>query len=161
VVTEVPRVRRATPDDFDDLLGIRERVAIDLLERGVPSNPNALTREHLQAWAMARVLWVGEMEERIVGSIAVWMHDPAGYWPRADVAAYVRDLMVDPRLRGLGVGAVLLAWAERYAAGLGRGRVRLDCDAANERLCRYYKEAGYRHVATDHDGFALFEKTLI
>ena len=160
-MTDLPRVRRATPDDFDALLEIRERVAIDLLQRGVRSNPNGLTREHLQDWTMARVLWVAELGETIVGSIAVWMYDPAGYWPRADLATYVRDLMIDPHLRGRGLGAILLAWAERYSSGVGRSRVRLDCDAANERLCRYYKEAGYRHVATDDDGFALFEKTLI
>ncbi len=159
-MTGNPWIRPATPDDFEPLLEIREEVAIDLLQRGIPSNPNALTWQHLEDWTTARVLWVAELGGVVIGSIAVWFHDPTDYWPRADLASYFRDLMVHPRHRQEGFGALLLGWAERYSAGRGRNRVRLDCDASNERLCRYYKEAGYRHVVTDSDGFALFEKTL-
>jgi GNAT superfamily N-acetyltransferase len=160
-VTGNPRIRPATPDDFELLLEIREEVAIDLLQRGIPSNPNSLTRQHLEDWTSDGVLWVADLDGEAIGSIAVWFHDPTEYWPRADLASYVRDLMVDPRLRHQGYGAMLLGWAESYSSGRGRNRVRLDCDAVNERLCRYYKEAGYRHVITDEYGFALYEKALI
>ena len=159
-MTAIPLIRPATPDDFEPLLEIREEVAIDLLERGIPSNPNALTRQHLEEWTSAGVLWVAELDGTVIGSIAVWFHDPTGYWSRADLASYIRDLMVHPRHRHEGFGAVMLGWAERFSSGRGRKRIRLDCDASNDRLCRYYKEAGYRHVVTDNDGFALFEKTL-
>jgi GNAT superfamily N-acetyltransferase len=159
-VTANPLIRPATPDDFESLLAIREEVAIDLLERGIQSNPNALTWQHLEEWTSAGVLWVGELNGTVIGSIAVWSYDPTNYWSRGDLASYLRDLMVHPRHRHKGFGAVLLGWAERFSVGRGRSRVRLDCDATNERLCRYYKEAGYRHVVTDNDGFALFEKTL-
>ena len=159
-MTARPQIRLATPYDFDALLEIREEVAIDLLERGIPSNPNALTRQHLEDWTRAGVLWVADLDGAVIGSIAVWPHDPTNYWPRADLASYIRDLMVHPRFRHEGIGALILGWAERFSAGRGRSRVRLDCEAGNERLCRYYKEAGYRHVVTDNDGFALFEKTL-
>lgn len=159
-MTAIPQIRLATTDDFQPLLAIREEVAIDLLERGIPSNPNALRWHHLEEWTSAGVLWVAEVDGEVIGSIAVWPYDPTGYWSRADLASYLRDLMVHPRFRHEGYGAVILGWAERFSAGRGRSRVRLDCDATNERLCRYYKEAGYRHVVTDDDGFALFEKTV-
>ena len=160
-MTAFPSIRPATPDDFESLLEIREGVAVDLLQRGITSNPNALRRHHLEEWAAAQVLWVAELKGTVVGSIAVWSHDPTNYWPRADLATYVRDLMIHPRYRHQGVGAAILGWAERFSAGRGRIRVRLDCESSNERLCRYYKEAGYRHVVTDKDGFALFEKMLL
>lgn len=159
-MTAIPSVRPATPDDFEPLLEIRKEIAVDLLQRGIASNPNALRRHHLEEWTAAEALWVAEWERAVVGSIAVWFHDPTNHWPRADLASHVRDLMVHPRYRLRGFGAVILGWAERFSAGRGRSRVRLDCEASNERLCRYYKEAGYRHVATDKDGFALFEKVL-
>jgi GNAT superfamily N-acetyltransferase len=155
-----PTVRRAEPADFGRLLEIRDRVAIDLLERGVRWNPNALTLEHLEDWHRLGVLWLAEIDGQVVGSVAVWRKDPMGYWPAGDLATYLRDLMTDPSYRHHGIGAVLLGWAERYSAGIGRSRVRLDCDAGNQRLCRYYQEAGYRQVATDGDGFALFEKVV-
>ena len=155
-----PHVRPAFPGDFDALLDIRQEVADDLMRRGVPSGPNGLRRHHLEEWTAAEVLWVGELDGDLVGSVAVWFHDPTGYWPRADLAAYIRDLMVHPRHRGHGIGVAMLGWAERFAAGCGRHQVRLDCDASNARLRRYYREAGYCYVSTDDEGFALFKKAL-
>lgn len=159
-MTGIPWVRQATPDDFDALLEIRDRVAVDLLERGFQWNPSALTYEHLDGWTRAGALWVGDVRGTVVGSVAVWLYDPVGWWPRADLAGYVRDLMIDPSYRHQGLGAHLLRWAERYISGLGRNRVRLDCDASNKRLWRYYTEAGYGHVQIDEHGSALFEKRL-
>ena len=71
-MTVNPLIRPATPDDFEPLLAIREGVAIDLLERGIPSNPNALTWQHLEEWTRAGVLWVAELDGEVIGSIAVW-----------------------------------------------------------------------------------------
>jgi RimJ/RimL family protein N-acetyltransferase len=157
-VTQFPLVRHARTADFDAILEIRDHVAVDLLARGIRWNPNALTREHLEAWTASGNLYVGDLNGTVIGSIAVWWHDHTDFWPRADLAGYVRDLMIDPRHRGQ--GASLLGWAERYISGVGRNRVRLDCDASNDRLCRYYEESGYARVGTDSDGFAVFEKKL-
>ncbi len=57
----------------------------------------------------------------VIGSIAVWSHDPTNYWPRADLASYVRDLMVIPNSVIEGIGALMLGWAERF---LGRQRTQ-------------------------------------
>ena len=130
-MTAIPSVRRATPDDFEPLLEIRKEIAVDLLQRGIASNPNALRRHHLEEWTAAEALWVAEWERAVVGSIAVWFHDPTNHWPRADLASHVRDLMVHPRYRHRGFGAVILGWAELFSAVNGRSRVRLDCVASN------------------------------
>ena len=159
-VTAAPLIRPATPNDFEALLDIRQDVAVDLLERGIASNPNGLTREHLAEWTSAGVLRVAVLDGKVVGSVAVWLHDPTDYWPAQDLATYVRDLMVSPGYHRQGLGSYLLGWAERFSVGEGRNRVRLDCEAGNERLCRYYQEAGYTYVETDVDGYALFEKVL-
>ena len=160
-MTSIPALRPATADDFDLLLEIRREVAADLQQRGIPASPNGLTRNHLEEWTAAKVLWVGDLQGTVIGSIAVWFHDPTDHWPRSDRAAYVRDLMVSPRHRNEGIGAVMLSWAERFSAGVGRRRVRLDCDSSNARLLRYYSEAGYGRVGIDDEGFALFEKELV
>jgi len=157
-VTRIPHVRPAKTSDFDRLLEIRQRIALRLLQRGIHSNPASLTRAHLEEWTEAGVLWVGEVGGEVVAAVTVWRHDPAGFWPRGDVAAYIRDLMVDPEHASQGYGKVVLGWAERYAAGIGRRRVRLDCDLDNERLMRYYHDAGYREIAHD-DQLAYLEKT--
>lgn len=159
-VTEIPHLRPARVGDFDAILEIRDQVAVDLLGRGVHWNPNVLSRSQLADWSNRGVLFVAEIRNEAVGSIAVWRRDPGGWWPVEDRAGYVRDLMIHPRLRGRDIGATILRWAEKYAGGVGLQRVRLDCLSSNDRLCRYYKEAGYRQVATDLDGVAYFEKSV-
>ena len=155
-----PLIRPATPNDFGALLEIRQDVAVDLLERGIASNPNGLTRDHLAEWTSAGVLRVAVLDGKVVASVAVWFHDPTHHWPDDDLAIYVRDLMVSPGHRHQGLGTYLLGWAELFSVGEGRNRVRLDCEAGNERLRRYYQEAGYTYVETDGEGYALFEKVV-
>ena len=159
-VTGIPHVRPAAPPDFEAILEIRDQVAVDLLGRGLHWNPNQLTREQLADWSDGGTLFVAEIKSEIVGSIVVWRRDPGDWWPTEDRALYVRDLMISPHLRHQEVGATILRWAERYAAGIGSQRVRLDCLASNERLCRYYKESGYRHIGTDSHDIAYFEKAV-
>ncbi|MGQ0849753.1 MAG: GNAT family N-acetyltransferase [Actinomycetota bacterium] len=159
-MTEFPQVRQATLHDFDDLVRMRDAVSVELLERGIHSALSSLSPHDLAEWIKDQILFVVEVDGAVVGSIAVRLHDPVGIWPPADLAGYIHDLMIVPQNRREGLGLHLLVWAERYVAGLGRGRVRLDCDVSNERLFRYYKEAGYRHVRTTDDGLALFEKNL-
>ncbi|MGH8924177.1 MAG: GNAT family N-acetyltransferase [Acidimicrobiia bacterium] len=159
-VTGIPHVRPAGPADFDSVLEIRDQVAVDLLGRGFHWNPNVLTRAQLADWSDRGVLFIAEIKGQVIGSIAVWRRDPGGWWPTEDRAGYVRDLMIHPRFRSQNVGAIVLRWAEKYAAGLGLQRVRLDCLSSNDRLCRYYMEAGYRRVATDTDGVVYFEKSV-
>jgi len=160
VVVTVPlSVRAATGGDIDALQVIREEVAVDLLERGIPWNPNSTRRDHLEAWMADGALWVATSREEVVGMLALWWEDPARYWPKSDLAAYVHDLMISPTVKGERTGERLLSWVESYVRGRGRRLVRLDCDANNQVLCRYYENLGYRRVGTE-GAFALFEKSL-
>jgi ribosomal protein S18 acetylase RimI-like enzyme len=159
VVTGFLSVRPATTADFDTLLKLQDEVAVDLLSRGIKWNPGAVTRDHLYEWVEEGALMVGSIENQVVGAIAIRSADRGGHWPKGDLANYVHDLMVSPERQGNHLGRQLLKWAESYAQGRGRVRVRLDCNAANAQLCRYYEEMGYRRVG-EFEGAALFEKTL-
>ena len=159
-VTEIPHVREARSDDFEAILAIGDLVAVALLARGIRWNPNVLTRAHLADWLRQGALFVAETRGEVIGSVAVWRRDPDGWWPAGDRAGYIRDLMIAPRLRGQGVGAKTLLWAENYLRGLGHHMARLDCLASNERLCRYYSNIGYQQVGVSEVGMAYFEKAL-
>lgn len=159
MVTLFLSVRPAIPADFDTLLKLQDEVAVDLLSRGIRWNPGAVTRDHLDEWAGEEALMVGTIEDKVVGVVAIRSADRGGRWPKGDLAGYLHDLMVSPQVKGNHLGRQLLNWAESYARGRGRTWVRLDCDASNARLCRYYEEAGYRR-AGGLDGSALFEKAL-
>lgn len=145
--------------DFDRLLKLQDEVAVDLLSRGIKWNPGAVTRNHLSEWVEEGALMVGTIEDQVVGAIAARSVDRGDHWPKGDLAAYVHDLMVSPEHKGNHLGRQLLKWAESYAQGRGRVRVRLDCDVSNVRLCLYYEGLGYRRVG-EFEGAALFEKVL-
>ena len=159
MVTGFLSVRPATTADFDTLLKLQDEVAVDLLSRGTKWNPGAVTKDHLSEWVEEGALMVGMIEDQVVGAIAIRSADRGDHWPKGDLAAYVHDLMVSPDHKGNHLGRLLLKWAESYAQGRGRVRVRLDCDSSNARLCRYYEEIGYRRVG-ESDGASLFEKVL-
>ncbi len=160
-VTQIPHVRPADPGDFDAILEVKDQVAVDLLSRGVHWNPNVLTADDLSDWAEDKALFAIEISSSVVGCVAVWLQDPDEWWPVGDRAGYIRDLMVHPRLRGQEVGSKVLGWAERYLGGLGKHKIRLDCLASNDRLRRYYTDAGFHQFGVDAVGMAYFEKTLV
>jgi ribosomal protein S18 acetylase RimI-like enzyme len=159
VVTGFLSVRPATTGDFDTLLKLQDEVAVDLLSRGIKWNPGAVTRDHLYEWVQEGALMVGTFEDQVVGAIAIRSADRGNHWPKGDLAGYIHDLMVSPEHKGNHLGRQLLYWAERYTKGRGRLWIRLDCEASNARLCRYYEEVGFRRVG-EFEGAALFEKAL-
>lgn len=67
------------------------------------------------------------------------------YWPGfpKNEAAYVHKLVVCRRHASTGLSMRMLDWAREKAAGLGRGYLRLDCEASRDRLCDIYEGYGF------------------
>lgn len=66
----------------------------------------------------------------------------------------IENVAVDPSRQGQGVGRALLAVAERHAAELGLGELRLYTNAAMTENLRFYPRLGYVEVARRvDDGF--------
>ena len=66
----------------------------------------------------------------------IWVDEPGS-------ALYLHSLAVWRFAAGWGVAQTMLDWALRHAARRGVDELRLDCWAGNERLRRYYLEAGF------------------
>lgn len=66
-----------------------------------------------------------------------WPDDPPGE------ALYLHRLVIKRSFARVGLGLALLRAAESVAVERGVQFLRLDCVASNERLRRYYHEAGY------------------
>lgn len=58
-------------------------------------------------------------------------------------AALLEDMVVDPSVRGEGVGSLLLSAAIERAARLGCRRITLLTDAENARAQRFYRRHGF------------------
>ena len=59
-------------------------------------------------------------------------------------AAYLHTLIVRRDLAGKGLGIRILRWVESYVAASGRKRLRLDTLYDNQKLIRFYLNAGFK-----------------
>jgi ribosomal protein S18 acetylase RimI-like enzyme len=57
---------------------------------------------------------------------------------------YVKNIYIDPDLRGQGWGRELLRTAEQWAAERGAQEIELDASVCNQEAVRMYETAGYR-----------------
>lgn len=96
------------------------------------------TRRRMQG----RDVFVIERDEGLVGTVSLSVRDEDGVR-----FGYVNLLAVDPSERRHGLGAELMAVAERRAKELGLDRVRLDTAIPATHLVRWYTARGYAPVA--------------
>jgi GNAT superfamily N-acetyltransferase len=134
-MTSEIRIRAARPEDRDALGALKLRASLAWGEhvealRALPE-AREVPAEHLP------VAVVAELDGEIVGFATVL--------PRTDGEAELEDLFVDPASWRRGVGARLVAEAERRAAGLG---VRSLHVVAHERARIFYESCGFRVVGT-------------
>lgn len=88
-------------------------------------------------------LYIGLEGNAPAGVFVLQWADPAIWGERPDDAGYVHKLAVVQRAAGRGVGLALLREAEKQVRAAGRLYLRLDSDAANPGLDRYYRAAGF------------------
>ncbi len=115
----------AGPAEIADALDLRYRVFCG--EQGVTlvADQDGLDGEALHIVAF------DDDDDRLVGTCRLLF---------ADGVARLGRMAVEPELRGRGLGASILAEAERQARAAGAGRVRLHAQTA---ACTLYERAGY------------------
>lgn len=86
-------------------------------------------------------------------SFALWEDVPVAYCilSQRDEAIHINQLMVAPYARGDGIGATMLAEAER------RGASSLKVDPANAGAIRFYERHGWQQSGAEN-GYAVMRK---
>ena len=108
---------------------------------------------------IARVLGREEAAAMVAGdagNVVAWVHVELRRTLVADQHAQVMALVVDERCRGRGIGAALMAEAERWARKRGANAVRVASRTTREEARRFYERQGYRLTKTSN----WFEKEL-
>jgi GNAT superfamily N-acetyltransferase len=139
-------VRTATSDDLPTVHEILDGAAAWLIGQGIRQWPHPYPREPIERACAARGLWVGSRAGRTVATMRTAHRDPDIWGDDGRPALYVHALAARREPSARGSGLELLRWAAQVAAREGLEVVRLDCLAGNERLRRYYRQAGFRHV---------------
>ncbi|CAN5508499.1 hypothetical protein BH09SUM1_BH09SUM1_34300 [soil metagenome] len=112
----------------------------------------------------AGVSWIARVDGEAIGTLTLQWDDVEMWGEQPPVAGYVHSLSVLRTHKGHRYGEVMLAWASEQIAAAGRPLFRLDCGAENERLCCYYRDAGFHpvRIIKHPRGFylQLFEKKV-
>jgi ribosomal protein S18 acetylase RimI-like enzyme len=165
----VLELRRVGPEAIDLVHGIMCDAAAWLKQRGsgqwggVPSED---FRQFLLTTRLVRdAVYLMEHAGGAVGTICIQWDDSAVWGERGQDghAGYVHGLAIRRDMAGRNLGGALLRWAENQIVRSGRPLTRLDTMHDNERLCRYYLDAGYVDcgVARTNWGLTrLFEKRM-
>lgn len=134
----------ASPRDAEAVLGLRDSLARWLLDRGVGQwEPAELPAEWIEDRIAAGSVYLVHHRSQLVGSVTITSEDALIWGDHDDLAGYIHMLMVARAFAGHGVGRSMLSWCEARIEADGRDLARLDCVRSNERLRRYYEEAGY------------------
>ncbi len=153
-MASVRHLQQATPDQIDALA----QVLIDCVEGGASvsfMHPLSLDRAR-DFWQRvaddlptgARALLVAEDDAGIVGTVQLLLAQPENQPHRADLA----KMLVHRRARGRGIGAALLAAAEKMAREYGKTLLVLDTASAEAE--RLYERGGWQRCGSV-PGYAL------
>ena len=161
--------RKARPGELEDVLGLLKSAAEWLRNRNI---------DHWQAWLAPPpnfVNWVQrgfeneefhivEADGVMIGCFRLQWEDPMFWGLREDAAGYVHSFTISRQRVGQGLGSKVLSLIESHCREKGKRFLRLDCNAGNFGLCRYYGSRGFRNVGETTvigERLILYEKSLV
>jgi GNAT superfamily N-acetyltransferase len=164
----------ATVDDLPAILTLFEEVQRWLAARGLegqwgtrPISTIPAQMQRFHDWIAEGTLFAARIETEVVAThvltatVPPYAQAPWQAFPMP--ALYIEAFVVSRRHAGSGIGLALLGWAEAVARRQNAAFLRLDCWAANDALCAYYRKAGFVPVGQIDIGTwpcQLFEKRL-
>jgi ribosomal protein S18 acetylase RimI-like enzyme len=122
---------------------------IEWVEEGISNNEFFFVQDpHQQTIGMVRIL-----EEDIL------------YWGKQTAKAkYIHSLVVIEAFEGRAIGKMILQKIEKDALKNGYTYLRLDSDAKNPKLCRYYVNQGFEKVGIKTlalSAYNLYQKRIL
>jgi GNAT superfamily N-acetyltransferase len=129
-------IRQATPADAP-------RLAALSTELGYPMTAGEAAERFAELSRHAdHTLLVADEGGRAVG----WIQVSRTRVFEAPASAEIAGLVVDAAERGHGIGAALVAAAEKWAAERGCGALRVRCNVVRERAHAFYRRERFREI---------------
>jgi len=168
------RLRRATKDDYDEIITLINEAAEWLRTKNTDQWEQPWPSEEDRRVRILRDLIAGKTllaldEDLPVATITADLVDNP-IWPpdtRRDRAVYACRLVVRRTHGGLGIGAALLDWVGQHARWqYGAAWVRVDVWTTNEALHAYYEQQGFEFCKfsdelDNYPSTALFQKATM
>jgi GNAT superfamily N-acetyltransferase len=143
--------RKASLSEINSALSLLKSAASTLQQKGI------------NQWGIwldppaEKIKWVEEgfnhgeyyfiyINDRIAGMYRILTTDELYWGPQETEARYVHSLVVLQEFAGLKIGRRVLEKLIGETREAGIPLFRVDCNAANNKLCQYYEELGFRQV---------------
>ncbi len=154
--TDAIAIRRAEPHDASALgrLGatlVRTHHAFDAQRFLTPGPRLEEGYAHFLGGQLAEedvVVFVAERAGAVVGYVYAGI-EPRSWKELRDVAGFIHDVVVDPDVRGAGVGARLIETAAAWLTDRGAPRVMLWTAAQNHDAQRLFERLGFRRTMVE------------
>ena len=143
------RIRRATLEDFDSILGIIHECKHEMIAKGQQQWPDHHpSREAVFEGISSGQHFVAVVMEKVLGGILLNHSCDEQYrsvgWRFPDPCPMIAHrLAVSPQYGGRGVGTRLMLFAEEFARSRGSLSIRLDTYGGNSRSRRFYDKLGF------------------
>ncbi|MFF5034598.1 GNAT family N-acetyltransferase [Nocardia salmonicida] len=134
--------RRAEAGQIGEVLEVLDEAALWLTSRGVRQWPTRFDPAWVEPAVSRGETWLVAVEGKLAATVTLDWSDPL-WADDAECAGYVHRMAV--RRGAAGIGGQILGWAADTTRDHGRGLLRLDCVATNDRLRAYYERAGFVH----------------
>ncbi len=148
-----PTIRHAVEDDLPDVVRL---FAIPNDGNKEDESPSALL-DPCYAEALAQIaadpnnaLLVAEVDGGVVGVFQFTVIQHVAF--RAGRVAQIENVIVDPKVRGHGVGETMMRWAVDEARRRGCFRLQLTSNKVRERAIAFYERLGFM---VSHEGLKL------
>ncbi len=151
--TDAVLIRRAAPRDVSTLgrFGaslVRVHHALDPHRFLTPGPRLEEGYAHFLGTQLAEAdvaIFVAERSGAIVGYVYAGV-EPRSWKELRDVAGFIHDVVVDPAVRGAGVGTRLIETAAAWLVGRGVPRVMLWTAEKNQDAQRLFEQLGFRRT---------------
>jgi len=156
-------IRSAIKDDATAILNLFDGAVQWLVDRGLsaqwgtqPFSINDVMVSQVNEWITKDLSFVGIVGGKVSGFICLSKNAPS-YLDDLDALIqagnfFIQGLVADRRLKGCGVGAKLLQYADVIATDHRHDWIYVDCWNGEEYLATYYEGAGYEKVAAFYVG---------
>ena len=154
-------------DDIAALTTLLHRAYLPLAEQGMRYLASRQTEDVTRRRLESGLGFVARLGEALAGTITLYPHasfDQCAWYQRPEVW-YFGQYAVDPAHQGVGIGRILLDFAEQSARDGGAKELALDTSEYAADLLALYTRRGYRQVeaiqwpVTNYRSFVL-SKTL-
>lgn len=145
------RMRRARAEDLDDVMYLLNARIAWLRDRGSMQWSTRDFRPIMTETIRAGHTWLLYEGARPLATLTMSTIGDPDFWTPSELATpalYLSKLATDPAIKGRGLGALLIDWANAYAHSWGVSVVRWDVWRTNQDLQDYYDRLGSRHVRT-------------